>query len=539
MSRAETSAPRRLTAARSRIGAVAFRAVALAAIGAALALDIATLTRAPEPYGDEAWDGSIIWSFAHGHGLTMSMARGTGIYDGTFDYWVPRIWVGPELVAELVAGTSFTAYRAVSLVIALAALLMLWLGLRRHHDWWIAVLACSAVATTWAFFAAGHYVRWDCLTLLWATSIFTLLVWGPPTGRRALTIGLLIGVAPDFNVPTVALLPVAIALILWEPAGRRRRAAFVASGLVAGVAIYAGMHFLPSPHEARRQYGLVYATQYRLPLMSAFRDHSLSPILDERDRYRMLGYPPWRETRWFLLLGVAASIPALATAFRRRRYPWRAVGAGLLLSQLAGLAVLYANRSPIYTVGAMAFAAAAVVDALTLIRRPWHRSLAVLAVLGVCTIAGGRAIVDGIRASPAGAATNSNVSRLARALVPKNGIAIGDYVYWWLFRDERFRFNAMIWFDRYERGSSFAAAFHKACPDLVIYDDLWKSRYSDFGPDSLGRRYPALAPTDPHEEQKLEYLLSSEYRLVRRLKAGGRTLEFWRRKHATCAARRL
>jgi hypothetical protein len=145
------------------------RVVAVAAVLAvvfSVGLDVATLTRAPEPYGDEAWVGSAVWSFTHGHGLRPAIAVGSGIYDGTFDHWIPRVGILPQIVAQLVAGTSFTAYRAGSLVVSLFGLGVLALGLRRRYGTSVAALAAAAAATTWIYFAASHYIRWDDVTFL-------------------------------------------------------------------------------------------------------------------------------------------------------------------------------------------------------------------------------------------------------------------------------------------------------------------------------------------------------------------------------------
>src|SRR5581483_5833560 len=98
---------------------------------------------------------------------------------------------------------------------------------------------------------------------------------------------------------------------------------------------------------------------------------------------------------------------------------------------------------------------------------------------------------------------------------------MGDYVYWWLFRDGRFRFNADVWFQEYHAHRSFAAAFDRICPAVVVVDDFWLARYRDFGPDSLGRRFPGLAPRDATEKGKLLRLLFREYAYPPRLLVAG------------------
>jgi hypothetical protein len=411
------------------------RVVAVAAVLAvvfSVGLDVATLTRAPEPYGDEAWVGSAVWSFTHGHGLRPAIAVGSGIYDGTFDHWIPRVGILPQIVAQLVAGTSFTAYRAGSLVVSLFGLGVLALGLRRRYGTSVAALAAAAAATTWIYFAASHYIRWDDVTFLWASTIFTLLVIGPPSPRRALAIGLLIGISPDFSVPTLALLPAAIACTAWGGRLRSRPTAALVAGFAIGLAAYVGMHFFPDIAAARRQYRLVYGSAYKLPILQALEQRSLAPIWAERERYRLMGLAPFRASRLFLGAAVVAAVVALAALARRgREYPWTAVGSALLISQLVGLALLYANRAPAYAIGALPFAAAALVEGLSV--WPRFRTIAPAVGLMIATALGGLALVNGIEQSDRGAATNGRVSELARSLVRPGQVAVGDYVYWWLF----------------------------------------------------------------------------------------------------------
>ncbi len=532
-----TAAASKLNALRRSGRARAERSVVLLTAAAAICFvvvaNIASLTRAPEPYGDEAWVGSAVWSFTHGHGLRPAIAAGSGIYDGTFDHWLPRIGILPQLAAEIAFGTSFTAYRAASLVVSFLALFVLWLGLRRLYPATIAALSVAVAATTWIFVSASHYIRWDDVTLLWASTIFTLLAWGPPTLRRTVALGLLIGVSPDFSVPTFAVLPATAFFVLLPHDGRRARATGLGVGVVAGLALYAGMHFVPDVSAARRQYRLVYGTAYRLPLFAALQEHSLGPILHEADRYRRMAVGAFAFSRTFLFAGCVAAMIAILAAVRRRGLPQLAVGSVLLLSQLAGLALLYANKGPAYAVGAVPFGAASLVEGLWAL--PRARFVAAALVLTAGAVLGGRAMLDGIHSSQRGAATDARVSRVARTLVGKDQVAIGDFVYWWLFRDQRFRFNAILWSDESRNHVTLAHAFRDACPDVVLYDDFWQARYPANAPGSLGYQFPALAPTDPNEEPKLLSILTHMYRFPPVIEtAGTRTVTFWKRRAPTC-----
>jgi hypothetical protein len=507
--------------------------IGLGLLAYAAVLDAITLTKAPEPFGDEAWVGSAVWSFTHGHPLRPVIALGAGIYDKTFDYWMPRLGIVPQLVASLVGGTSLTSYRAASLAVTLIAFALLWRSLSRRYGTGPAAAAVAAVATTWVVFEASHYVRWDDVTFLWATLVLGIVLRGQPGVRAAAVLGAMLGFAPDFSVPMVALVPAALLLVAWERAGRRRRVSFFATGLVGGLLVYLALHVLPDPYEARRQWNLVYSGAYKIPILASLENHSLHPILSERDRYSALAVAPFRASRWVLYVAIAGSVGVLAARLRRGMYPIAAVGSLLLLSQLAGLALLYANHGAMYLIGAMPFAALALLELFALVPRRIPAAALAVVVLGALTLVGASTISNAASSDPRGAAANAQLSATAKSLVPKDGTAMGDYVYWWLFRDDRFRFNADIWFAEYHDHLSFQQAFARVCPNLVVLDDFWLARYSDFGPTSLGHRFPGLAPFDTREENKLMGVLFRDYRYPPRLEvAGGRAVELWSRKRA-------
>ena len=110
---------------------------------------------------------------------------------------------------------------------------------------------------------------------------------------------------------------------------------------------------------------------------------------------------------------------------------------------------------------------------------------------------------------------------------------MGEWIYWWLYRDERFRANISIWLQAWQHpDDTFADSFHRMCPDYVLLDDVWLNRYNQ----TEGERdtYPNLAPTDPRERGRLKGLLRSEYAIVGRLAVDDRTLTLWGRRPADC-----
>ena len=109
---------------------------------------------------------------------------------------------------------------------------------------------------------------------------------------------------------------------------------------------------------------------------------------------------------------------------------------------------------------------------------------------------------------------------------------MGEWVYWWLYEDERFRFNSSIWLQRWLHPSEpFADSFHRVCPDDVLLDDLWLDRYRQLG---VGRWFASQAPTRYAEKAELLALVRREYRPVAHERAQGRKLVFWERKEPGC-----
>jgi hypothetical protein len=496
----------------------------------ALILDASTLTRLPEPFGDEAMLGSEVWSLFHGHGMRPVESLGIGVYDHTFDYWMPRLGLVPQMAAQLVAGTSFSAYRAGSLVTTFIAFGLLVAVFTRRYGFARASAAVAAIATTWIVFESSHYIRADDVTFLWASIVLALLISGPPGPQRTFVVGAMLGFAPDFSVPTTALVPAVGLLAVWTAPAKGRRLLLYLSGVVVGFAIYAASHFLPDPSTAERQWKVWGSVAYRPPILEALSKHSLHPLFAERTRYSQMATPFFSESRWLLAAAVAGAVAVLVVRLRRGAYPYRTVGPLLLLSQLIGLALLYANHAPLYLIGAMPFAAAALLELLDLIPARGAAATVSVAVLALFTAAGGRAIHRAVAISPPGAATDPQMSKLARSLLPAHGVAMGDFVYWWLFQSDRYRFNGAIWFRRWAYGRTFDQAFEASCPKLVLLDDFWLARYTSFGPGSLGKIFPNLAPTDPTEQFKLMRILLTEYAYPPKIAvAGGRAIEFWRR----------
>ena len=572
-------------------------AVGALLLAAVLAIDIASLTRAPPLFGDEAWIGSRIASFGAGDGFYPTLAANLGIYQGGHDYWASQVGSLPFIAGELVGPSTFTFYRAISLFTALAGVAAFWLGLRRAHGATAACFGAAALVASWAFLTASHWIRWDSTGMLFACAITAILLWGPPRVPAAAALGLLIGLTSDFVYPMLGLAAGAALLVGWEREDRGRRLAALGAGVGVGLVVFAAIHVLPDPDLSREQFDAIHRPIYgETPVIDAVKHASLTPLLEETDRYELLldsvfwrtnalaiatgllaalltllalagvprrplalaGYPslgllicataadltglyetaPWLlDVVRILIFGLfACCFGAIVTLVRwgPRRYPRAAVGPILLVSLLLGFALLHAYKLGTYTDFAVPFAVAAVIAAAERLAPAGRRPLATAAVAGALTLAGGATVVDRVAEASPEPALDDELSATATEIVPADATVIGEWVYWWLYRDPRFQVNSSIWFQAYEHpGESFRQSFNRVCPDYVLLDDLWLDRYAGPG---LGRWWPNLAPQDPAERQRLEGLLQSDYLLVRSLDVDDRRISFWHRRAPDCPA---
>jgi hypothetical protein len=563
-------------------------------LAAAVAVDIASLTTAPPLFGDEAWIGSQIASFGSGGGFSPGIATSLGIYSG-HDYWASQVGSLPFIFGELVGPSTFTYYRAISLVTALIGVVVFWLGLRRAHG---AVAACfggAALVASWAFLGASHWIRWDSTGMLFACAILAILLWAPPRAPAAGAVGLLIGLSSDFVYPMVGLAAGAALLVGLDPEGRWRRLAALGCGFAVGIAVFLAIHVLPDPERSREQFNAIYRPIYGgTPLIEAVKHASLTPILDESQRYSNLlvtdfrpdifaiatgllagllallglmgvdrrrlaraGFPalglflcvtiadhtglyespPWlldalRFAIFALLAACVAAIVALAVR-GRPEYPRAAVAPILLANLLVAFALLHAYKYGTYANFAVPFSVAAIIAAAEQLAPVARRPLAVAALLAAFMLAGGSFVVKKIDAATPEPALDDGLSRVAREIVPPGQTVIGDWIYWWLYRDQRFQINSSIWFQAYEhRGESFRDSFDRVCPDYVLLDDIWLGRYVQ--PEKAARIWPNLAPSDPRERLRLMRLLHQDYRRVRALELDGRHISFWQRRKPAC-----
>lgn len=558
-----------------------------------LGLSIGSLTTIPALRGDDGWFSSIIRSGLDGHGWEPLPLTGAGPYDGVPDYWDARVGSLPSVVGELVFPMTLTANRGVILLTGVVALAVFWSSIRRLLGGDVALVATAALASTWGFLAMSHWVRWDAMAILAMCAILALLVPGPPSVRSAAIVGGILGIGPDFANSLPAVMPGVLLLCAWERERRWARVGALAGGSVAGLALFFLLHFAPSFDlgQARDQFDLVYRPigYGEFPLVDAVRELSLEPLLDERDRYTEMMFLQWQTIlialtfgvfaslvmilrelrlppRWLAIAGVAglaliAAVPALGstphTELRdaigpmiilaagltvvvaidglrnRRSYPTKSAPAILLVGLLVGWAVYVGFRTVAYGGYALPFAVAAVASALSSLSPPRLR-IAIPAVgLAAATIASSAYLVSEIRAAPAEAALDEAASRRAREIVPPGRTVMGEWIYWWFYKDERFRANTSIWLQAWQHPEdSFAKSFHRICPDYVLLEDAWLSRYDRT--ETEGKTYPNTAPTDARERGRLKTLLRSEYSIVERLEVDDRTLAFWRRRAADC-----
>lgn len=559
-----------------------------------LALNVASLTSMPALHGVESFYLSLNWSLFEGDGYKPSILLDAGVYDGVPDYWDARVAAIPSILGELILPTTLAAVRAPILLTALAALGVFWWAMRQIVGWDVALIATAALGSTWGFVTYSHWVRWDAMAVLALCAILALLVRGPPSLRAAALVGLIMGIGPDFVNSVPAAFPGVLVLCAWERDRRWERLGALGGGVLAGLALFFLLHFAPSFDfgEAREQFDVLYgpAGYGDFPLIEAVREFSLEPLLNEQQRYDDMVFFEWESILVALTLGVFASLALLVKAFgvtsrwlpmagfagllaiaavpvvgssphtelrdtigpmlilamalvvllliaalrERRPYPTNAVPAILLVGLLVGWAAYVSLRTVWYAGYALPFAVAAVAAALHSLSPEGRKKLVGAGGLAAATIASSLYLMNEIRTEPPEAARDEVAAERAREIVPPGKTVVGDWVYWWYFKDDRFRVNTTIWLQAWQhQDETFAQSFHRVCPDYVLLDDRWLDSYAP-GAVEAAQEAPNVFPTDPRERDKLFALLRREYELEERMEVDDRTLAFWRRRAAEC-----
>jgi len=496
----------------------------------------------------------------------------------------------PHVAAEALFGTSLALHRGLVLAAALAALAAFGLAIRRLFGSGTALLACAALAFSFGFYSASHWVRWDGIAMLFSALILLALVAGPARLLLAAGVGALIGIAPDFALGVAGALPGALVLCAWERERRWERVGALLGGVAAGGLAFALLHFTGGWSDAQQQYEIVFRPIYgEVPLFEAIGDLSLAPLLDESDRYSNMAPEPFLGSFAVIAAGALAAVLSLlsalgvgrrplawvgvaalcllglallatpfpheplrhltglliATAFglmlalgvrallRPSPYPTEAVPAVMLASMLVGFGLLLGWKGPTYVVFCFPFAFGAIASALHILAPPRLGEMVPAVGLAVIALAGAVFLAEQIRAVPdREPALDSELAAEANRIVPEGSTVVGEWIYWWLWRDERFRFNSSIWLQQWQHPSEgFAGAFHRVCPDYVLMDDLWLARYGQL---ATGRRFASQAPTRRGEKRELLRLLRREYRPVSTRSAADRTLVFWERRAPGC-----
>ncbi|MHB8656697.1 MAG: hypothetical protein ACYC91_01885 [Solirubrobacteraceae bacterium] len=328
--------------------------IALAVLAVAVALGAATIMRTPAAYGDEPWIASEINNFVHAGGLRPSIFGGSGLYDHSQDVWSPYLGSLPFMLTALVSKPSLLAYRLTAFLVGLGALGVFALAFRRFGVA-IAAAATAALATSWGFIAASHYVRWDSLGFLVVAAVLAVLWRGPPGRRGALWLGVLLGASVDIQASLLALAPGVALLVGWQRQERWRRLGLFGGGLAALILIYFGVHYLPAPSEASRQWKILLAKPYVPPLERAFKRGDLSALYaGEWGRYSQMtdGLSGGKYAVYgglvMICLGALSSLWGLGrlrSRPRRRPYPAIAVPALLFGSYMLGLPLIQGNKA--------------------------------------------------------------------------------------------------------------------------------------------------------------------------------------------------
>lgn len=320
---------------------------------AALVLGAATLVRTPPSYGDEPWIASEINSFVHGSGLRPSIFTGSGLYDQAQDAWNPYLGTVAFMVTAVLVKPTLLAYRLAAFVIGLLALGTFAYALRRFGTA-VALAGTAALAMSWGFISASHYVRWDSLAFAMVAASLAMLLRGPPGRWTALCLGGLLGASLDVQASVLALVPGAAVLLAWQRAERWTRLALFGAALAAMFLAYFGVHYLSEPSEARRQWHLLLGSIYTPPLERAIQSGDPSALFrgeSKRYDYMTFGLSVGQYAEYGSLVTLAVGAYASLLGLGRQRflalrsgYPLGAVPAILFVSYLLGLPLLQGNK---------------------------------------------------------------------------------------------------------------------------------------------------------------------------------------------------
>ena len=521
-------------------GSAALTLVAAGALLASVGYSLASLTCFPALYGDEAWIGSTAWSFVNGHGFRASISVGGGVYDSGTDYWFPRIGTLPFVIANLIAGPSFWGFRFAAFLIGVAALAIYVFGIRRRYGSAVATIAGAALSLSWGFFSTSHYVRWDSLAFVLACVLLVIFLRGPPSPRLCLLLGVMLGLTPDVETAVLSVAPALVLLVLWVAKRRRARLGSLIFGGALGLAAYGALHSFPLGGQADAQYKAVYAPAYPIPLKQAVEHQSLSPIWHERLRYDFM--TPYAEDRlalYTLLAGLAGLVIVLAVVRVGRAYPVHLVPGLLLAMHLAGLALIEPNKAPVFAWLALPYAIASIAEGLQRLADrvpPWRPMLRVAAPFAALAVLAGMGVDAAARVerrTPQEPIFSKQFALVAKRAVRPGESVLGDYVYWWGFKNVDYHWNSWIWNYRWANDVALEPAFNRLCPDVVLFDSIWASRYPQA--QSFGSRFPSMAPTHEEEGRQLTALLQREYRLRASATIDGREIQFWGRRAGACS----
>jgi hypothetical protein len=149
-----------------------------------------------------------------------------------------------------------------------------------------------------------------------------------------------------------------------------------------------------------------------------------------------------------------------------------------------------------------------------------------LLLLGAALISAAFLVTDA-RGAPASPLASGSLQATANRVAAGARSVMGEWQWWYLFRNDQYRANSAIWMREYVWHESFGQAFHDLCPDVVVLDDDWLRRYRP------GTQFPNISPTNPAERTQLIAMLRRGYRVSARATAAGDRFVFWRRQ-VTC-----
>lgn len=438
-----------------------------------------SLMRYPAPFVDEAWFGSRAWGYVLSGRTFGTLDRGVmDRFDGywTFLPWLPN-WIQAQSM-KLYGGPQLFPLRVLSL---LFALLLLWAvySIGTHLvDRRMGMLSVLLVSVSVPFFLSAHIARYDIMAVALGFSAVALYVTNtPPRLWRSILAGLCVSLAFEMHANGAIYGPPIVALYFlhhrWNMFRNKHFWGYI-GGVFVGLLYYAALHILRYPETYFTLNRLIFSVTHTPPILTL----SLREILiTTYDTVEVL----FAFYSVLLILVIWAFI-----WFARHRSPsmWTLLVFvfTLFLSRVLLVRSGGASYYVIYVTPAFDLLVAALM--IDILKRVRKKSLmarvapVILVSLFLSAILSSLPILT----QDTRQSYQASLQRVKQSIKPGESI-MGTQTYWFSLYDHTYySWEGLVYYQRFEPGSTLAQAFAAYRPDIFMIDGhLEGSIHEEFG----------------------------------------------------------